>query len=236
MFHVVFAMQNCDKDEIAMIYEHVILKLTSCLKYEQLKRNYIKAESEVILNLTDRFHRGDAECTFGTQLIVVSSLKDAILEKSSLAQLLMNVYEAMHGQADPHLIVNLSCRLSLQTDLEKLRMLGKPIVHGTFKTLFPTLRPYHGLLLLHDPEEIIKTFLPDSSILLIRFIQTVTPTVSFEQLQTILDCSISQIYKMASHLHFWSIARVIQTISTRNFYVISDDANFAKYRHFKLTL
>jgi hypothetical protein len=100
------------------------------------------------------------------------------------------------------------------------------------------LRPYQGLLLLFEAEEIMKNLLPDPSSLLVRFIQIVTPNTSFEQLQTILDCSLSQIYRMAAHLHFWGQGRIIQSklnlslviillaISTRNFYVISDEADF----------
>ena len=92
-----------------------------------------------------------------------------------------------------------------------IETLGKPVVSGTLKTPMPSLRPYQGILLLFEAEEIIKTLLPDSSSLLIRFIQTVTPNTSFEQMQTILDCSLSQIYRMAAHLHFWGQARIIQS-------------------------
>jgi hypothetical protein len=39
-----------------------------------------------------------------------------------------------------------------------------------------TLRPYHALLLLYDPEEIVFNMPIDSSSLLIELIQVVTPT------------------------------------------------------------
>lgn len=140
------------------------------------------------------------------------SLNTEILKISTLAQTIKQVYEALHGGATTnHLVINHSSRLSIQTNLEILRLLGKPVVSGTLKTPMPSLRPYQGILLLFEAEEIIKTLLPDSSSLLIRFIQTVTPNTSFEQMQTILDCSLSQIYRMAAHLHFWGQARIIQS-------------------------
>lgn len=158
----------------------------------------------------------------------MEELNAKISESSTLVAALKNVYFAMHGEGQPHFIINNHTLLSLQTDLEKLAMIGKPVIHGTFQTLFPTLRPYHGLLLMHDPEQVISNLLPDANPFLIRFIKTVTPTRSFEQLQTILDCTLSQIYRLAAHLHFWSQARIIQTLSTRNFYVISDSSDFSK--------
>ncbi len=64
MFHLVFALKNCEKDEIDLIYEHCLLKITSCLKYEQLRRGYVRAETELILNLRDNFHRAGTEGIF----------------------------------------------------------------------------------------------------------------------------------------------------------------------------
>ena len=202
MFHLVLAMSDCEKDEIDLIYEHCLLKITACLKYEQLRRGYVRAETELILNLRDNMQR-TAESN--------SDLNSEILKISTLAKSIKQVYDALQGKSTNHLVINHSARLSIQTNLEILRLLGKPIVGGTLKTPMPSLRPYHGLLLLQVAEDIIKTLLPDSSTLLIRFIQTVTPNTSFEQLQTILDCTLSQIYRMAAHLHFWGQARVIQS-------------------------
>ena len=63
MFHVVFAMGHCDQDEIDLVYEHCLLKITSCLKYEQLRRGYVRSETELILNLRDEFQRaGNTSC------------------------------------------------------------------------------------------------------------------------------------------------------------------------------
>jgi hypothetical protein len=228
MFHVVFAMTDCEKDEVDLIYEHCLLKITSCLKYEQLRRGYVRSETELMLNLRDKYQQGVAG---------FSDLMEETLKQSSLASTLRMVYNALNNNGPNHLIVNNSSRLSIQPDLEILRLIGKPVISGTFKTPFPTLRPYHGILLLFDADEILKRLLPDSSPLLIRFIQSGTTTSSFEQMQSILDCSLSQIYKLAAHLHYWGQARIIQSmkicfnlsaISSRNFYVISDDSQFAK--------
>ena len=62
MFHVVFAMGNCEKNEVDLVYEHVVLKLTACLKYEQLRRGYVRDETELILNLREQYIQKGTNC------------------------------------------------------------------------------------------------------------------------------------------------------------------------------
>jgi hypothetical protein len=150
------------------------------------------------------------------------------IEQTFLAKTIIQVFQAFHSQQHQTIItINNSVSFSIQTDFSKLIALGDGIVSGTFKTRYPTPRPYHSLLLLEDAEEILNSLPRNASPFLIRFIQTTTPTTSFEQLQTTLNCSLSQIYRFAAHLHFWDKARIIQTISSRNFYVVSDEADLA---------
>lgn len=44
-----------------------------------------------------------------------------------------------------------------------------------------------------------------------------------------LDCSLSQIYRLAAHLVFWKQAKVIDAVSSRNVYVVSHRADLNKY-------
>ncbi|KAI8892614.1 nitrogen permease regulator of amino acid transport activity 3-domain-containing protein [Globomyces pollinis-pini] len=220
MYHIVFAMGNCQKDEIDLVYENCLLNLTAGFKYEQLRRGYISSETELILNIKEEYHR---------KSMSENDLQTRILEASSLARTLTKVYKAMKGQEDPHILINNSVNLSFQPDLNKLRMLGKPILLGTFKTTYPNIRPFYSLLLHYDPEQILANLPKDSSPVLINLIQSVTPTTSFEQLQTILNVSLSQIYRFASHLHFWGQARIIQVISSKNFYTLSETADFSNF-------
>jgi hypothetical protein len=143
-----------------------------------------------------------------------------------LAQTLIHVYRLFHKENITKIVsINNSVRISIQTDLKKMEALTEPIISGTFKTTFPSLRPYHTILLLKDPEQIMLLLPRDASPILIQLIQSVTPTSSFEQLQTTLNCTLSQIYRFASHLHYWGLAKIVQTISARNFYVVNDKAD-----------
>lgn len=209
MFNVVFALDKTQRNEVDLIHEFCLLKIANALKYEQRRDGYVREQSEIILNLKEMQGKTSKE------------VNELILEKSSLAASLKQVFDAMNGNSTPHIIFNKSSRLSLQVDVNKLALIHNP------SSSFLSLRPYHGMLLLHDPEDIIRATFLDSSDLLHTFIRSVTSTFSFEYLQTVLDCSLAQIYRFAAHLYYWGQAIIIQTVSPRNFYVIAEEADLA---------
>jgi hypothetical protein len=70
MFNLVLAFDEISSLEIEMIYQQVILKVTAALKYEQLRRGYVRKEIELILGLKEealQYHTGNT-------LIIQSSL------------------------------------------------------------------------------------------------------------------------------------------------------------------
>jgi hypothetical protein len=93
------------------------------------------------------------------------------MSASSLAVLLVNIFHKFTiGIVAPIEVNSLLC-FSIQTDLKQLAGQGL-----NDKNTIITLRPYHALLLLYDPEEIVFNMPIDSSSLLIELIQVVTPT------------------------------------------------------------
>ncbi|ORZ13998.1 nitrogen permease regulator of amino acid transport activity 3-domain-containing protein [Absidia repens] len=91
---------------------------------------------------------------------------------------------------------------------------------------YPVLCPYHTLLLLEDPEEVLKNMPLDASPTLVQLIQILTPTQTLQELHLILDCSLAQIYRLAAHLIYWRKAKLIHPIHARNNYVLSPKAKF----------
>jgi hypothetical protein len=224
MFHLVFAMGNTTQEEMNLIYEHCLVKITNGFKFEQLRRGYIREQTEIILALKDQTQLSpDSHKDAADESVLTHSDGFGAVEQTSLARTLIHVFQSLYSAQHNNLVtIHDSVIISIQTDLKKLDALSCPIIPGTFKTTYPAPRPYHSLLLLQDPEEILMSLPKDSSPFLVRLIQTTTPTTSFEQLQTTLNCTLSQIYRFAAHLHYWGKARIIQTISSRNFYVVSD--------------
>ena len=134
---------------------------------------------------------------------------------------------------------------------------------------FPVLLPYHTLLFLEDPEEILKDIPLDTNPTLVKLVQTLAPHQwyvhahreghienslfvcatswyssksnrsfslhesfaphSLDELQYILDCSMAQIYRLASHLIYWRKAKLIDQIRVSNVYVVAPQAGINEY-------
>ncbi|KAF9974512.1 Nitrogen permease regulator 3 [Actinomortierella ambigua] len=89
---------------------------------------------------------------------------------------------------------------------------------------FPLLYPYHALLLLEDPEEILKDIPLDANPTLVKLVQILVPYQCLDELQYILDCSMAQVYRLAAHLIYWRKAKLIGQIRTNNVYAVSPKA------------
>ncbi|KAF8939654.1 Nitrogen permease regulator 3 [Dissophora ornata] len=90
---------------------------------------------------------------------------------------------------------------------------------------FPVLLPYHTLLLLEDPEEILRDIPLDANPTLVKLVQILVPYQCLDELQYILDCSMAQIYRLASHLIYWRKAKLIDQIRVSNVYVVAPEAD-----------
>ena len=216
MFHLVFAMTDCEKDELDMIYDHCLVRLTQGFKFEQLRRGYIRKESELIMEIREKEKQTED----------TSKQLQNLMARSSLARTLVCIYRAMKGEIPPHIVINNSVRLSIQPNLKTIRSIGLPVTIGSNTEGISALRPYKTLLLLYEPVDILERLPVGSSPSLIQLVQNLNPALSFEQLQTKLNMQLSQIYKICAHLHYWGQGRVIQAVSTKNFYVISAKADF----------
>ncbi|KAG0375409.1 Nitrogen permease regulator 3 [Mortierella sp. AD032] len=93
---------------------------------------------------------------------------------------------------------------------------------------FPVLLPYHTLLLLEDPEEILKDIPLDANPTLVKLVQILVPYQCLDELQYILDCSMAQIYRLASHLIYWRKAKLIDQIRVNNVYVVAPQAGLTE--------
>lgn len=185
-----------------------------------------------------------------------------ILQVSSLARDIKQIYLAISSNKAAHVIVNDFIDLSLQIpsiehtsssisssimDREAAAVSSPLLANGNVMTRakdhggsslmdiysvagyeydnYPVICPYHTLLLLEDPEEVLKNMPLDASPTLVQLVQILTPTQSLQELHLLLDCSLAQIYRLAAHLIYWRKAKLIHTISTRNIYVVSPQYN-----------
>lgn len=114
-----------------------------------------------------------------------------ILRESSLARDIKQIYTALSTDSIAHIIINDFIDLSLQ-----IPVLGESSMASTQRTQdyhyaslmdiygvsgyeydnYPVICPYHTLLLLEDPEEVLKNMPLDASPTLVQLVQILTPT------------------------------------------------------------
>jgi hypothetical protein len=111
----------------------------------------------------------------------LDELMEITLEKSSLARTIRKVYDAISSDCVAHILINDYIDLSLQIpplvptiNTHDNDMNGHEYAH------YPVIAPYHTLLLLEDPEEILKNMPLDANPTLVQLVQILTPTQRYD--------------------------------------------------------
>lgn len=92
------------------------------------------------------------------------------------------------------------------------------------------IRPYHALLLLTDPEEIMSSLPPDSCPILVMLLLVTTPTLSLLETSALLSVDLSIVYKLICHLCYHKKAKLIKQISQNNVYVLGECRNLPLFQ------
>lgn len=87
-----------------------------------------------------------------------------------------------------------------------------------------SLRPYHGILLLIEPLDLLDSLPIDSSPALKRLIQMYSPLKSLQTLAADSDLTLTQVFQLTGHLIYWAKATIIYPLCENNVYVVSPDA------------
>jgi hypothetical protein len=106
-----------------------------------------------------------------------------------MARDIRQIYTAISANKAAHIIINDFIDLSLQIPLNNKTNNTKNLASYDNASLmdiygasgyeydqFPVLCPYHTLLLLEDPEEVLKNMPLDASPTLVQLVQILTPT------------------------------------------------------------
>ena len=135
-----------------------------------------------------------------------NDLSENLLSSSSLARELGGIYDSLarHGIV----LVKLGGWTTLSLSLDSI-------------STYPSspIRPYQTLLIT-NPSRVP----PDSSPDLLRFVGFCKPSKSFQDMQIELNVPLSQIFRMAAHLMYWKIGKIVSTMTTTNVYCIDPKA------------
>ncbi|EEB06145.1 hypothetical protein SJAG_01184 [Schizosaccharomyces japonicus yFS275] len=239
MFHVVFVLNIPTGPEylpmVTTMYEHILVKLSTALKYEQAKRNYVARECRQITRLTEK-------CI--NQNIPFNTYASQIPNHSNLAAALASTFEAISRTDTAHLLINNSIDLSLlwpqpvsTATIEHPELPSRPSLILASQTIFseeesspiePFLAPHWSLLLLQEPEVLMKSLPLSKNSLLASFIANAKPSTTFIKLARTLAIPLSECFMLAKHLIHWRQAIAIPPITPRGTYVTSPTADLSK--------
>lgn len=230
MFHLVFAMNppiveyNHRIDEM---YHYIISRLTLILRYEQHKSNYVYKEAMKILALKEE-----------NRDLSVNDLWQAIIDQSSLAKVIYQTYESVSNSDIVNVNINgkiRSFQIPLKNEFTNLPPTTVSILKGSYLSSINPLftsneinqdnvnsRLLHfALILLDDPETIIRDIQAEKDSIIANFIKLIKPTESLSKLSTISGLDLNQIFSFCLHLVVWRRAILVPSLQTRNTYIVS---------------
>jgi hypothetical protein len=232
------------------MFHYVISRLSLVLRYEQLKHEYVSNQIRLIYSLKEELSAtspSNEDNVLYSILIEKSSLCKLIsdcynaISQSKIANLSINnrlrsfqipIKTEFKSLPEPSVpFIPGSC-LSSTTNLllnSGLINIGETTRYG--QTTITQEQDensnsfddvvYFALLLLDDPQSIIRDIKADQDEAMASFIRLINPTQPISSLAGKNPKNIAEIKSFVYHLVYWRKARIIQPISTRSVYIIS---------------
>ena len=234
------------------MFHYVISRLSLVLRYEQLKADFMSKQLRIMYNLKEQYKETDLLHHLINNSPLCKIIFDCYssISRSQIANLSINnklrsfqipIKTEFHSLPEPTVPYLPGSHLSSTVNLlgnSGLINVGETTRYGQNTNILTSnylqnidLEEgtnaaddviYFALLLLDDPESIIRDIKTEQDSTLANFINMIKPTESLMKLSlrnTSLD--LSQIRSFAFHLIYWRRARVIQPLSTRSAYIIS---------------
>lgn len=230
MFNLVFVM-NPPVDEynyrIDEMYHYVVSRIALLLRYEQQKSNYVWEEVQKIAKLEE-------------EAINMSPSRRSIyiLERSQLANIVRQTYEGISNSDIVNIEINgkySSFQIPTQTEFNVIPPKNFSIQSGsTLSSISPfkaaghqtQLRDsewsaYFALVLLDNPESIIRDIRAEKDSVIANFIRMIKPSESLARLSVLSGLGIEELKLFASHLVYWRRAKAILPLAPRNIFIVS---------------
>ncbi len=208
-FNVVFAVKHFAEDEMQLLRRCVAQICTVC-KREEERVGYLTEQCRAMFGVREAWLRAQQNADMKSRPSH-SDLAANLLSSSSLARELEQIYVGLSGEGIAHVKIGgwttLSLSLSSISDYPS----------------FP-IRPYQTLLITNP------SLVPaDASPELLRFVSVCKPSKSFQDLQMELNLPLSQIFRMAAHLLYWRIGKIVSTMATTNIYCIHPSLTISQH-------
>ncbi|KAG7202838.1 hypothetical protein KM043_009991 [Ampulex compressa] len=221
LFNIVFALHAQASHSIVKCYYDLSKRLGIALRHEEKRCGFLTEEIKVMVSTHDEVatrSEGESDCD--------ESPYELILQRSSLARDLKSVFSSLSTSGVINIMINkwIQVRFCLPQKVHHFHKKGFVINPEIIDRCLNSLRPYHGLLLLIEPLDLLDSPPIDSSPALRRLIQMYNPLKSLQTLAADSDLTLSQVFQLTGHLVYWAKATIIYPLCESNVYVVSPDA------------
>ncbi|KAJ0176049.1 hypothetical protein K1T71_008223 [Dendrolimus kikuchii] len=247
LINIVFALQASASHSIVKCYYDLSKRLGKALRHEEKRCSYLTEEMKIMLAAHDEVSSLDSELNGDNddeddnmRLSVSSATYSAenndcgpksafhlILQRSSLARSMKAVFEELCSTGIVQVRINKWVLLSfcLPHKAHQIHNRGLIIEPETIDKCLQKLRPYHGILLMVNPNDLLASIPLDGSSALLRLIKLYSPLKSLQTLAIEADLTFKQVSQLTGHLVYWAKATVIYPLCEGNVYVVAPGAN-----------
>lgn len=246
-FNIVCALRASANYDIVDCYHDLSKRLAIALSFEERRCSYLSKEIKSILATLEESEMAtlvNQDQQQQQQLLSLNKMNSSstilekesgpqidsvygqILKTSNLARDLKRVFISLSTSGIVDLKINnwVSVSFCLPQKVHRLKL----ITHKSMPAISTRdinrcllyLRPYHGLLLLHEPQQLLDSLPIDASPAFIQLIRVTKPDKNFMDLSVDANLTLMQIFCIVSQLIYWSKATVIYPICDSNIYAI----------------
>ncbi|XP_076076005.1 GATOR1 complex protein NPRL3-like [Mytilus galloprovincialis] len=222
-FNIVFVLKASVDQSVINCYFDLVKQLTGAIKYEESRRQYLSTEAKIMISIHD-----DIASLPEDQMHFPY---DLIRTKSSLARDLRTAYESVKDKGVVHLYINkwieVTFCLPHKVHSKSSAALSVKVYPEVIQRCIEALRPYHGVLLLVDGQNLLDTLSTDCTPALNRLINVIIqqPVRSLQIIALEADLSLSQVFQLVSHLVYWGKATIVYPLCESNVYLLSPSSN-----------
>lgn len=221
LFNIVFALQAQASHSIVKCYYDLSKRLGIALRHEEKRCGFLTEEIKIMVSTHDEVatrSEGESDCD--------ESPYELILQRSSLSRDLKSVFSSLTTSGIINIMINkwIQVRFCLPQKVHQSHKKGFVINPEIIDKCLNSLRPYHGILLLIEPLDLLDSLPIDSSPALKRLIQMYSPLKSLQTLAADSDLTLTQVFQLTGHLIYWAKATIIYPLCESNVYVVSPDA------------
>lgn len=226
--NVVFALHAQASYSVVKCYYELSKRIGVALLYEEKRAGYLSNEMKMMVSCMDEVAAAAQEHDHATTASgpCGGNVFDTILKDSTLAQFIKTIYQDLSTTGLLNVTMNQSVTLSfcLPQKAHQFHKKGVVIEPETIDRCLHALKPYHGMLLLVDPSELLDCVPPSGARMLLQLIEAYNPLKSLQNMASDADLLIDHVYQLVGHLVYWAKATIIYPLCETNVYVIAPDA------------